>query len=339
MINVGVIGLGMMGLTHLDVYGTRSDARVLAISDKMPDRLDGRTKAAGNVQGQAKGAFDFSSAKKYPEGMDLINDPEIQLVDVCLPTPMHLEYALAALKAGKHLLVEKPLCRTAKDAEKLVKAAEKAPGLAMVAMCMRFWPGWTWLKQAVAAQTYGRVLAAHFRRLCSHPGGAFYANGALSGGAILDLHIHDTDFVQHLFGIPAAVYSCGYSKVTHEIDHVLTHYRYDDVPLVVAEGAWTMADGFAFKMHYTVNFERATAVYDSAAPAPLMLYEPGKPPLPVQVQSAMGYELEIAYFLDCIRIAKAPVAVTLRDGANALKIVEAERKSAITGKTVRLGTG
>jgi len=339
MINVGVIGLGMMGLTHLDVYSTRSDARVLAISDKIPDRLDGRTKAAGNVQGQAKGAFDFSSAKKYPEGMDLINDPEIQLVDVCLPTPMHLEYALAALKAGKHLLVEKPLCRTAKDAEKLVKAAEKAPGLAMVAMCMRFWPGWTWLKQAVAAHTYGRVFAAHFRRLCAHPGGPFYANGALSGGAILDLHIHDTDFVQHLFGIPNAVYSCGYSKVTDEIDHVVTHYRYDDVPVVVAEGSWAMADGFGFRMHYTVNFEHATAVYDSAAPTPLTLYEPGKPAQAVQVETGMGYEREIAYFLDCIRNGKAPDAVTLRDGANALRIVEAESRSAKTGKMVRVRTG
>ena len=82
------------------------------------------------------------------------------------------------------------------------------------------------------------------------------------GGAILDLHIHDTDFVQHCFGKPKAVFSRGYSRPTNAIDHVLTHYLYDDVPLVTAEGGWAMTPGFGFQMQYTVNFERATAVFD-----------------------------------------------------------------------------
>jgi len=336
MINVGVIGLGMMGLTHLDAYAKLADAKVVAISDKMADRLSGKTKAAGNVEGQAKGTFDFATVRKYTEGLDLINDREIEVVDICLPTPMHLEYALAALKAGKHVLIEKPLCRTSADAGKLVAAAKEAKGISMVAMCMRFWPGWTWLKRAVAERTYGKVLAATFRRVCNHPGGAFYSNGELSGGAILDLHVHDTDFVQYLFGMPKAVQSFGYRKVTSEIDHVVTHYLYDDVPLVVAEGAWAMADGFGFKMQYTVNFERATAAFDFPATNPLMLYEPGKAPQVVTLEPQMGYDYEIAYFLDCIQQNRRPEKVTLEDGWNCLKIVEAESQSAKTGKAVML---
>ncbi|HEX2970701.1 MAG TPA: Gfo/Idh/MocA family oxidoreductase [Tepidisphaeraceae bacterium] len=339
MINVGVLGLGMMGLTHLNVYQKRSDVHVVAISDKLPDRLEGKVKAAGNIEGMAKGGFDYASARKYLEGVDLIRDPEVQVVDICLPTPMHLEFARMALEAGKHVLLEKPMCRSAADAKQLSAAARNAKGLTMVAMCMRFWPGWTWLKAAVAEQRYGKVLAAHFRRLSTHPGGSFYRNGELSGGGILDFHIHDTDFVQHLFGMPESVYSVGYSKITSEIDHVITHYRYPNVPLVVAEGGWAMAPGFQFKMQYTVNFERATAVYDHGTPKPLMLYEPPKEPQAVQLEAGMGYDYEIAYFLDCIRNGQPPKIVTLKDAINSLRIVEAESQSAKTGLPVSLEAG
>jgi predicted dehydrogenase len=336
MIRVGVMGLGMMGITHLDAYQRRQDAKVVAISDKMPDRLHGKTKAQGNVEGQAKGEFDYASVRKYTEGLDLIQDPEVDLVDICLPTPMHMEYTLAALQAGKHVLVEKPLCRTVEQAEQLVAAAEKAKGMSMVAMCMRFWPGWTWLKKAVDQKTYGKVLAATFRRVANHPGGEFYRSGKLSGGAILDLHIHDTDFVQFLFGMPESVYSIGYSRITDEMDHVVTHYRVKDVPLVVAEGGWAMADGFGFRMQYTVNFERATAVYDLAAQQQLMLYEPGQAPRAVEMETGMGYDHEIGYFLECITAGQRPRIVTLRDGLNCLRIIEAESRSAKSGAPVTL---
>ncbi len=126
----------------------------------------------------------------------------------------------------------------------------------------------------------------------------------------LDLHIHDTDFVQFCFGMPKAVTSFGYSKITNQPDHVFTHYHYDDVPLVVAEGSWAMADGFSFNMQFTVNFEQATAVYDLQTPHPLMLYQKGHPPQAVPVENTMGYDLEIDYFLKCIQSGKRSIVVT-----------------------------
>ena len=337
MINVGVIGLGMMGLTHLDVYAKRSDVNVVAISDKDPQRLSGKTRAVGNVEGQAQGQFDLSRAKPYEEGMDLIKDKSVELVDICLATPLHVEYAIAALKKGKHVLVEKPLARTAKDAQRLAKKAAKAKGFAMCAMCMRFWPGWTWLKETADNKTYGRVLSASFKRLATMPPGAFYANGALSGGAILDLHLHDADFVQFVFGKPAAVWSRGYSKTSGEIDHILTHYLFEGEgapPLVTAEGTWAMAAPYEFRMQYTVNFDNATAVFDLLSPTPLVLYRDGRKetiPLP----ATMGYDLEIAYFLDCIAKGERPSVVTMDDAADAVRLIEAEAKSVASGKPVR----
>lgn len=336
MINVGVIGLGMMGGTHLDVYAKTKNVRVVAVSDAMPARLSGEQQAKGNVEGQAQGGFNLKdpSLKKYAEGMDLIKDPNVHLVDICLPTPMHLNYAVAALEAGKHLLVEKPLARTYADAQKLVAAAEKARGLAMCAMCMRFWPGWDWLKDAVATKKFGKVLAANFRRVAQHPGGPFYSNGDACGGAALDLHIHDTDFVQYLFGKPRSVSSIGYSRITNQVDHIVTSYKYDDVPVVVAEGGWAMTAGFGFSMRYTVNFENATAVFDLGAAKPLMLYEKGKDPAAVALDPVMGYQREIEYFVDCINAGRKPTTVTLADAAMSVKIVEAEVQSVRTGTAV-----
>ena len=339
MINVGVIGLGMMGLTHLDVYAKRANVKVVAVADKDPDRLTGKSRAVGNVEGQAQGDFDLSQAKAYTEGMDLIKDKDVQMVDICLATPMHVEYAIAALKKGKHVLVEKPLARTAKDAQKLAKAAAKAKGLSMCAMCMRFWPGWTWLKEAIEKQTYGKVYSASFRRMASMPPGAFYANGELSGGAVLDLHIHDADFVQFLFGTPASVFSRGYSKTSGQVDHVVTHYLYDGeggAPVIMAEGTWAMQAPYEFRMQFTVNFDRATAVYDLLNSAsPLVLYHEGRKQT-IELEKAMGYDKEIDYFLDCIERGERPSRVTIDDAANAIKLVEAEAKSVTTGKLVRV---
>ena len=338
MINVGVIGLGMMGLTHLDVYAKRSDVKVVAIADRDPARLSGKVRATGNVEGQAQGGFDLSLAKPYEEGMDLIKDKNVDLVDICLATPLHVEYALAALKKGKHVLIEKPLARTYKDAQKLAKAAAKAKGMSMCAMCMRFWPGWTWLKEAVTQKTYGQLRSASFKRLATMPPGAFYANGELSGGAILDLHLHDTDFVQFLLGQPAALFSRGYTKTSGGVDHVHTQFIYEGdgaVPLVTAEGTWAMTAPYEFRMQYTANFDTATAVFDLLSPTPLVVYRDGQKET-IDLGDKMGYDLEIAYFLDCINKGERPTTVTLDDAANAIKLVELEAKSIATGKVIRV---
>jgi len=334
-IRVGVVGLGMMGLTHLDAYAKIDDVEVVALADRDADRLSGKNKAQGNIEGQAEGGVAFPDAKRYTDAAELIADPSIDVVDICLPTPAHVPFGIKTLEAGKHLLLEKPVARTYADGMKLVEAAEKSDKIAMPAMCMRFWPGWTWLKEAIDNKTYGRALAVTFRRAASHPQGPFYADGKLNGGAALDLHIHDSDFVQFLFGMPKAVQSFGYSSVTEEIDHLTTRYEVDGVPLVTAEGSWAMAKGFSFRMQYMVNFEHATAVYDSAGHGPLKLSKDGQTHS-VELDSKMGYDLEIAYFLDCVKNNRKPAVVTMRDAAQAVRLVEAEVASVRCGARVSL---
>lgn len=327
MIRVGVIGLGMMGLTHLDAYAAIEGVQVACIADADEARLSGRARAQGNIEGQAQGRFNFETVQKCRDGMDLIRDASVDVIDVCLPTPLHMKFALAAIEARKHVLIEKPLARTSADADRIADAAAKAGVIAMPAMCMRFWPGWTWLKQTIRERTFGKVHAAQFRRLASHPGGAFYRDADACGGAALDLHIHDSDFIRYCFGDPVSVQSRGYSKVTTGIDHIFTQYNYGDVALVTAEGGWAMADGYPFRMQYNVNFDRATAVFDSSSSQPLLLYEQGQQPRAIPVEPGMGYEREIAYFIECVKERRQPAVVTLTDGAQAVRLIEAELES------------
>jgi predicted dehydrogenase len=337
MLNVGVVGLGMMGLTHLDVYAGMSDVKVTAIADALPERLSGKEKAAGNIKGHAQGGFDLASAKGYADGMELIRDPNVNAVDICLPTPAHRKFAIAALEAGKHVLVEKPLARSSADAFAIADAGEKYFAekslISMPAMCMRFWPGWVELKKAIDQKTYGRVLSARFQRLASHPPGTFYANAEQSGAAALDLHIHDADFVRFCFGTPKAVRSVGHKKPTAGIDHISTQYLFDDVPVVTAEGGWAMEKGFPFNMSFSVNFEHGTMVFDLAATDPLVLYQNGQA-TPIKIEKVMGYQFEIEYFVHCVKQRMAPRTVTLRDAAEAVKIVEAEVRSVETEREV-----
>ncbi|MEM6457810.1 MAG: Gfo/Idh/MocA family oxidoreductase [Planctomycetota bacterium] len=335
-INVGVIGLGMMGQTHLDVYAKLEGVKVIAVADLDEARLSGAEKAGGNIEGQAQAGFDLSdpSVKKYRDGLDLIATSGVDVVDICVPTPGHLPMGLTSLQAGKHTLIEKPLARTHEQALQLADAAEQAweehQAVSMCAMCMRFWPGWDWLRDAVHDQRYGKVLAAAFRRVAPFPGGDFYANGDASGGAILDLHIHDLDFIRHTLGPPEEVNSIGYTKITGQPDHVLTTFRYSgghphlaDDALVFAEGGWAMSDGFPFTMRYTVNFENATADFDlPRGDHSVRVYRNGQTETPdLPGAEAIGYEHELRYFLDCVRQEVQAESVTLRDAAESLEVL------------------
>ncbi len=334
MVKVGIIGLGMMGRTHYEAYENVAEAQVVAVSDQDPKRAAGDlTGTSGNVIAGGISKLPMERITGTTDYRQLLAS-DVDVVDVCVPTTQHLEVATAALRAGKHVLCEKPLARTLAEGEQIAKAAREAKGFFMPAMVMRFWPQWVWLKQAVSTGMYGKVRSAMFRRVASMPAG-WYANGAMSGGAALDLHVHDVDFIHHLFGRPKALVARGYTKTSGELDHVTSQFFYDDVPHVTAEGSWCMADGFGFKMQYTVNFENATADFDLAREQPLLLSQGGKTE-PIACESGMGYEAELRYFVNCVKTGERPTVVTAEDGVECLRLIDAERESVRSGKIVLL---
>ena len=331
MIQVGIIGLGFMAATHIKAYRQIEGVRVSALCNPSGRHLDGDfSKVSGNVGDNAPLVLDMTGVKATKDFSDLINDPAIDVIDICAPTAAHRDLSIAALKAGKHVLCEKPLARSSTTAKQIVDVAEASKGIFMPAMCMRFWPGWSWLRDAIALNQYGRVLGARFRRVAEPPawGQKNFFNGAESGGGLFDLHIHDTDFVQFCFGRPRSVFSTGYSKFSGAIDHVTTQYEVASGASVVAEGSWAMVPGFGFSMSYTVNFENATADFDLARGTDaLKIFAEGQPGRVVPCPGPDGYVIELQHLLEAIRSGKRPTVVTARDALGAVEICEAEEKS------------
>ena len=332
-VNVAVAGLGFMGVTHLRAYLNNPQARVVAVCDltRLPENgvLRG---VAGNI----KKSDDLRlgpEVKVYREFAELLADRAVDLVDLCTPTALHPAQAIAALQAGKHVLCEKPLAQNAADARKVLQAAAASGKFLMPAMCMRFWPGWSWLKKVVAEKTYGEVRAASFRRLSAMP--AWGSAGVHAGGALFDLHIHDTDFVNFLFGRPHSVFSAGVIGAGGAIHHVVTQYHFPGGPAVGAEGSWLRARGF--NMGFTIHCERATLDFDLArGGGALRVDETGKKSRIIKLESGDGYDAEIRYFVDCVARGQKPEIVTAREAVTALEICEAEEKSVRTHGIVKL---
>ncbi len=336
-VNVAVVGLGFMGVTHLRAYQEIPDARLVAVCDAVRLPVNGvLSGVSGNIGGPDVLRLG-PEVRAYRDFDELLADPRVELVDLCVPTPLHPPQAIAALRAGKHVLCEKPLARTPALARQIVEAARKAKGFFMPAMCMRFWPGWAWLEDLVQKGRYGRILAASFRRVSSPPGWSrdTYFKGRVSGGALLDLHIHDTDFVQFIFGRPRSVYSTGLSRFSGAIDHVVTQYRVAGGASVHAEGSWLLTRGF--NMGYTVMFERATVDFDLArGPEALRVDEEGKATRTIKLKGPDGYGAELRYMIHCIQTGTPPSIVTARDGLSAVEICAAEEQSVKTGRVVKL---
>ncbi len=343
MINVGIIGTGFMTVAHLKAYAKVPGVRVAALCNPSGRNLDGDfSTVAGNVGDAAAVRLDMSVVKAFREVAALLADPDIHVIDICTPTKTHVDLAIAALAAGKHVLLEKPMARTAAEARRIAEAADEAARrgvFLMPAMCLRFWPEYAWLKRTIEAGTYGRVLDARFRRVAQAPawGRGHFLQGGDSGGALLDLHIHDVDFLQWCFGRPSAVFASGYSKVSGATDHVVALFQYPGGPTVSAEGSWAMTEGFGFSMSFTVNFERATADFDGGrTPDPLRLIVHGVPPASLKPDGGDGYIGELAHFADCVRTGRAPTVVTAAEGADAVALCEAEEESIRSGKLVSL---
>lgn len=332
-VNVAVVGLGFMGVTHLRAHLDNPAARVVAVCDATRIPVDG---VLPGVAGNIKKSDDIHlgpDVKVFQSLSGLLADPEAEIVDICTPTLLHPEQAVAALRAGKHVLCEKPLARTSAEAGDLLKVAAVSPGMLMPAMCMRFWPGWAWLKKAVGEQSFGRVLAANFRRVSEMP--AWSRQGSYSGGALFDLHIHDSDFVHFLFGRPDSVFSSGVTGPSGDVNHVVTQYHFPGGPVVHAEGSWLLAKGF--NMAYTLHCERATLDFDlSRGAGALHVTEEGCEPRIVKLDGPDGYGAETRYFVDCVAHGRPPQIVTAQDGVTALEICEAEEKSVHTGRGVGL---
>jgi len=335
-IGVGVIGLGFMGSTHVGAYQAAERAgypcRLVAVCDSDPERRTGKVAPVGNLvtTDPNKLMFDPAQVGVYGDANELLRDSAVQLVSICTHTQTHVDLAVQALQAGKHVLVEKPVALKSPEVRRVAQAAEAAGVHCMAGMCVRFWPGWSWLKEQIDNGTLGAVKSASFQRLGNGPDWSpdFYGRTEWSGGALMDLHIHDADFIRWCFGEPDSVVSTGSRQ------HVTTIYRYGHGPShVLAEGGWLGRSGFSFRMRHLVVFEDAIAEFDLSGDPPLLLTQDGKT-REVPLERLTGYDLEIRHLIDAISGNEKGLIASITDAEATARLLEAEQRSLETGAIV-----
>lgn len=317
---VGVIGLGFMGRTHLLALRNIPSAEVVVVASDDPVALSGDlTSATGNL-GIAGARFDFSGMKKYSDWQDAVRDPDIDAVDLCLPTYLHAPAAIAALEAGKHVLVEKPMALDGDEADRMLEAARRSGKILMTAHVLRFFPEYLPLIELQREGNLGRPRAAFFRRRCAAPSwSAWLTDPAKSGGGVFDLLIHDVDMAIHLFGVPEAVSATGCTDEARGLDVITGTLYYSDGFTAVITGGWHHTGAYPFSMEYTVSFDEATIEYSSAGRPPTLYTRSGEERrLPVVDKD--GYQAEIEYFLECAAAGKQPEHCPPEESAAAVKL-------------------
>ncbi len=331
MLQVGIIGFGFMGRTHYRCWKGQPKARIAAICEANPQTVQD-TQVKGNIDSQAE-AIDLSDVSIYTDVTEMLRTEKLDAVSIALPTYLHADVTEKVLQAGVHVLCEKPMALNVKDCQRMVAAAGKSGRYLMVAHCLRFWPEWAWLKEMIQSGEYGSLKALSMERMGSAPGwsgDSWFCDESRSGGMALDLHIHDSDFVQYLFGMPRAVFSRG-AVSGGALNYIHTQYLYDDGPAVTALGSWMMMPSYGFRMAYLVCFEKATVVYDMTQKPMLKVYPAKGELFSPTVAAGDGYSREIDYFVRRIGGEKGPEVITNEQSRNSVILVDSEKRSVREG--------
>jgi len=295
--NVAILGLGFMGATHSKAWLSVKGATLAGVMSSNPAKLTGDLSSVGGNLGGTAQAIDFGNASRFTSLEEALADPKIEAVDICLSTDLHASATLAALRAGKHILVEKPMALHPADAQAMCNEAHRAGRILMAAHVLRFIPAYrnlaSWLKDR-------KIESALFRRQCGKP--AWLTDISKTGGAVLDLLIHDIDFCISQWGMPQTVQATGTE------DLIRAELTYRDLGAVVIEGGWHQPSDFPFSMEYGVTSGSDTLRWSSADPV-----DPNVP-------ATDPFAEELQYFADCVNAGKQPAFCPPEESARSIAL-------------------
>lgn len=342
--NVGIVGVGFMGMVHYRAYGGVPGARVAAIATRDPKKLSGDWRAIKGNFGAPGEFVHLGEIARYSDWRQLVADPTIDLVDVCLPPAMHPEVAIAALAAGKHVLVEKPIALSTAAAESMVAAAEQYGRLLLIGHVLPFFPEYAYAARLIASGEYGRLLGGHFKRIIADPSWIKdFFDPATVGGPIVDLHIHDAHFIRMTCGMPEAVFSTGRLR-GEVVEFVDTQFVYRASNLAVTARSGVISQqGRSFTHGFEIQLERATLVYDFAVVEgqpttyiPLTLLGPDGQVLQPELPAGDAFEAELTEVANSVSGGRASAILAGTLALDALRLCHLQTESVRAGEPRRV---
>ncbi|OAB32065.1 oxidoreductase [Paenibacillus macquariensis subsp. defensor] len=327
MKKIGIIGFGFMGRMHFDNYvrliSEGLQIELVAICDLRIEELK-QGAASGNIATEQE-VYDLTPYRLYDDIDTMLENEELDIVDVALPTYLHADITCRLLDKGIHVFCEKPVAGNSTDAWRMVETAKRNEKTLMIGQCLRFWPAYEYAKECVEDGRYGKATAGLFFRGSGAPQG-WFLEGEKSGGCIMDMHIHDADMVHWLFGKPEKVSSIARNIIPGSgYDMVSTNYIYPDNKVVNAQADWTLEGDHGLVMTYRLNFEGGNLVFENNI---VTVNPKDAPSFVAELSSDMGYYREIKYFLQSIMDGEPVTICTPESAVATLEIIEAEMRSA-----------
>ena len=299
MLKVGLVGVGAISGSHIPTWLNNENTKLIAICDIREEQME-----------------QYAEIKHYSSYDEMLENEELDIVDICVPTFLHVEFSLKALKKGINVLCEKPVSLKNDDATMLYEVAKQNNVKFMVAQVLRFWNEYVVLKELYENKKYGKLLSGSMIRLSARPKWSWdnwYTDEKRSGLVPFDLHIHDIDFMVFAFGKPQNVTS--YRSNTPTQDYINAVYNFGDFS-ICSEASW-YASPYPFKAEFRFQFEKAVVANEDGA---FKIYEADGEIIDYSAKSECeasyisipknnGYQNEIEYFIDCVLNNKQPETV------------------------------
>lgn len=290
MLKVGLIGVGGISRTHISCWEQMEDVELVALCDKRPEQMEA-----------------YPNKRRYTDLNVMLESEKLDILDICLPTFLHVDAAIQAMEKGIHVICEKPISLHKEDVSLVYQTAERMNVTFMVAQVLRFWPEYEYVKNAYDTGKYGKLLSGTMNRLGNLPawsGDGWMRKEECSGLVPFDVHIHDLDFMVYAFGKPR---DCVNYRVKREDQDVLTAiYNFGEF-YIISEASWYAPQSFKFSATFRFQFEDAVLTYDKDG---FYVYENNgaKAKVEIEAMQSSGLDLpktnayanEIRYFVDCV---------------------------------------
>lgn len=289
MLKVGLIGVGGISGAHIPAWEAMDDVELVALCDIRPEQMD-----------------KYPDKRHYTCMKEMLDNEQLDILDICLPTYLHADAAVRAMERGIHVICEKPISLKKEDVQRIYSTAKAHNVCFMVAQVLRFWPEYEYVKAIFDSGKYGKLLTGAMTRLGVKPKWSWdnwMMDEERSGLVPFDLHIHDLDFMLYAFGAPKKADT--YRSRRPDQDVLTAVYTFDGFYLS-SEAAWYAAN-FPFQGKFRFQFEKALVVMDDT----LKIYQADGEVLSlnagegetggIALPQTNAYANEIRYFTDCVK--------------------------------------
>jgi predicted dehydrogenase len=329
MINLGIAGMGYIGQVHLEASRKVPGVQVVAVATLEPEKI------GGSFPGQI-----------YSSYTELLRDERLDAVIIGLPTDLHEKAVVMAAECGRHMLCEKPMALDAASARRMLQAAQAHERILMVGHVLRFWPQYARIKELIDGGEIGSLISVSAYRLSKFPPWMdWFRDSGRSGGTLLDLQVHDVDFVHWILGHPQSVYTVGIQSPAGGWDHVHTILNYPHAQASI-QASSLMPESFPFSAGILVVGTKGALEYTFRVGANVQerqsashffrLYKSDGRECEPTASTEDAYVAQFRYFVQCLAEGQPPRLCPPEESCQVMQVMTAARQSADSGRIIAL---